>query len=63
MTLSTSIDAMFKRKRGRPPKNRVIEVRTYKFLKELLFSLCAYFSPKQSISILLCTFVQGNQKK
>ena len=27
MTLTTSIDAMFKRKRGRPPKNRVIEVR------------------------------------
>ena len=26
MTLTTSIDAMFKRKRGRPPKNRVIEV-------------------------------------
>ncbi|MPC46798.1 hypothetical protein E2C01_040524 [Portunus trituberculatus] len=23
----TSVDAMFKRKRGRPPKNRVIEVR------------------------------------
>ena len=28
MTLTNSIDAMFKRKRGRPPKNRVIEVRT-----------------------------------
>ena len=27
MTMTTSIDAMFKRKRGRPPKNRVIEVR------------------------------------
>jgi hypothetical protein len=26
MTCTTSIDAMFKRKRGRPPKNRVIEV-------------------------------------
>ena len=26
MTLSTSLDAMFKRKRGRPPKNRVVEV-------------------------------------
>ena len=26
MTMTTSIDAMFKRKRGRPPKNRVIEV-------------------------------------
>ena len=26
MTMATSIDAMFKRKRGRPPKNRVIEV-------------------------------------
>ena len=26
MTLTTSIDAMFKRKRGRPPKNRVVEV-------------------------------------
>eukprot|EP00095_Tigriopus_kingsejongensis_P007059 maker-scaffold146_size311726-snap-gene-2.24 protein:Tk07059 transcript:maker-scaffold146_size311726-snap-gene-2.24-mRNA-1 annotation:"transcription factor castor" len=26
MTMSTSIDAMFKRKRGRPPKNRVVEV-------------------------------------
>ena len=48
MTLSTSIDAMFKRKRGRPPKNRVIEVRTYKFLKELIISFCAYFSLKQS---------------
>ena len=23
----TSVDAMFKRKRGRPPKNRIIEVR------------------------------------
>ena len=27
MTLSTSLDAMFKRKRGRPPKNRVVEVK------------------------------------
>ena len=27
MTQTTSIDAMFKRKRGRPPKNRVVEVR------------------------------------
>ena len=26
MTMTTNIDAMFKRKRGRPPKNRVIEV-------------------------------------
>ena len=26
MTQTNSIDAMFKRKRGRPPKNRVIEV-------------------------------------
>ncbi len=26
-TQTTSIDAMFKRKRGRPPKNRVVEVR------------------------------------
>ena len=26
MTITSSIDAMFKRKRGRPPKNRVIEV-------------------------------------
>lgn len=25
----TSVDAMFKRKRGRPPKNRVIEVRMF----------------------------------
>ena len=33
MTLTTSIDAMFKRKRGRPPKNRVIEVRTNFILK------------------------------
>ena len=27
MTMTTSIDTMFKRKRGRPPKNRVVEVR------------------------------------
>ena len=26
MTLSTNLDSMFKRKRGRPPKNRVVEV-------------------------------------
>ena len=26
MTMTNNIDAMFKRKRGRPPKNRVIEV-------------------------------------
>lgn len=26
MTMTTSIDTMFKRKRGRPPKNRVVEV-------------------------------------
>ena len=26
MTMTTNIDTMFKRKRGRPPKNRVIEV-------------------------------------
>lgn len=26
MTWTTSMDGMFKRKRGRPPKNRVIEV-------------------------------------
>lgn len=26
MHLASSIDAMFRRKRGRPPKNRVIEV-------------------------------------
>ena len=32
MTLTTSIDAMFKRKRGRPPKNRVIEVRNTFFV-------------------------------
>ena len=29
MTLSTSLDAMFKRKRGRPPKNRVVEVQYF----------------------------------
>ena len=29
MTLSTSLDAMFKRKRGRPPKNRVVEVMVF----------------------------------
>ena len=29
MTLSTSLDAMFKRKRGRPPKNRVVEVSVF----------------------------------
>ena len=34
MTLTTSIDAMFKRKRGRPPKNRVIEVRKIFFVIE-----------------------------
>ena len=34
MTLSTSLDAMFKRKRGRPPKNRVVEV-VYNFNKYL----------------------------
>ncbi len=27
MTLTNNIDTMFKRKRGRPPKNRVVEVR------------------------------------
>ena len=27
MTQATSIDTIFKRKRGRPPKNRVVEVR------------------------------------
>ena len=26
MTMTNNIDTMFKRKRGRPPKNRVIEV-------------------------------------
>ena len=31
MTLSTSLDAMFKRKRGRPPKNRVVEVREFSY--------------------------------
>ena len=36
MTLTNSIDAMFKRKRGRPPKNRVIEVRT-DFFKGFFF--------------------------
>ena len=33
MTMTTNIDTMFKRKRGRPPKNRVIEVSIY-------FNLC-----------------------
>ena len=28
MTLSTNLDSMFKRKRGRPPKNRVVEVKS-----------------------------------
>ena len=31
MTLSTSLDAMFKRKRGRPPKNRVVEVSKFSY--------------------------------
>ncbi len=31
MTMTTNIDAMFKRKRGRPPKNRVIEVSIFLF--------------------------------
>ena len=34
MTCTTSIDAMFKRKRGRPPKNRVIEVGALGYLAE-----------------------------
>ena len=32
MTQATSIDTIFKRKRGRPPKNRVVEVRNNNFL-------------------------------
>ena len=36
MTLSTSLDAMFKRKRGRPPKNRVVEVTKF-FMKSVMF--------------------------
>lgn len=36
MTLTTSIDAMFKRKRGRPPKNRVIEVWNDNFPGQML---------------------------
>ena len=39
MTLTTSIDAMFKRKRGRPPKNRVIEVRKkFEFTVKVVFT-------------------------
>ena len=34
----TSVDAMFKRKRGRPPKNRVIEVRHLSLPPYELFS-------------------------
>ena len=43
MTLTTSIDAMFKRKRGRPPKNRVIEVRIfsiYSVFHFILYQFC-----------------------
>ena len=29
LTTASSIDAMFKRKRGRPPKNRIIEVTAF----------------------------------
>ena len=38
MIMTTSIDAMFKRKRGRPPKNRVIEVSPSFFAKSLSIS-------------------------
>ena len=49
MTLTTSIDAMFKRKRGRPPKNRVIEVRNKYFL-----NFCPFFRRDQSKKRHLC---------
>ena len=42
MTLTNSIDAMFKRKRGRPPKNRVIEVRTLIFSR-IIFPFCVLY--------------------
>ena len=35
MTLSTSLDAMFKRKRGRPPKNRVVEVCKFSYFTSI----------------------------
>ena len=47
MTLSTSLDAMFKRKRGRPPKNRVVEVSKFSYFT---------FIKKQRTNLLLPLF-------
>ena len=54
MTLSTSLDAMFKRKRGRPPKNRVVEV-TYFSCNRL------YVDSKLSRTIQLARIDMKNQ--
>ena len=49
MTCTTSIDAMFKRKRGRPPKNRVIEVGALGCLAETSLGQIYPFDPAPSL--------------
>jgi hypothetical protein len=43
MSLATSIDGMFRRKRGRPPKNRVIEVSFFLAFRISRSLGCKYF--------------------
>jgi hypothetical protein len=43
MTLTNNLDAMFKRKRGRPPKNRVVEVRNNFYMLSGNSFCCSYW--------------------
>ena len=55
MTLSTNLDSMFKRKRGRPPKNRVVEVKSIskKFNSTFTTFLC-YLCKGEEEECVLC---------
>ena len=57
MTLSTSLDAMFKRKRGRPPKNRVVEVSKFSYFTFIKKKPQALFREIGNILLLISSTI------
>ncbi|QQP49881.1 Uncharacterized protein FKW44_010696, partial [Caligus rogercresseyi] len=56
MTQTTNVDTMFKRKRGRPPKNRVVEVRNIISPSFDVCPLCLSSCFSNSYSLFLSLF-------
>ena len=63
MTLSTSLDAMFKRKRGRPPKNRVVEVSKFSYFTFIKKQIAIPFIGRLlNLTLFFSMFIENYKK-